>query len=100
MQYLLEQQPAMIDFGGLESLAVKAAAKTLPVNVDLFLVVINTRFYLSIRRLKESFWAFVDVTYKRIVYQSYCDTFTVLIERRRWVSFMLETSLLYAIARY
>ena len=56
MRYLLEKQPAMIDFGcicHLENLALKAATKTLPVNIDSLLVDINTHFYLSIKRKED-----------------------------------------------
>ena len=44
--------------------------KSLPINVDLLLVDINTHFYMSVKRkdqLKE-FCDFVNVAYKRFLY--------------------------------
>ena len=52
VKYLQEKQPSLIDFGcicHLENLAVKAAVKTLPTNIDVLLVDINTHFYLSVK---------------------------------------------------
>lgn len=76
-------QPSLIDFGcicHLENLAVMAAVKTLPTNIDAFLVDINKHFYLSVKRKEEfkSFCDFVNVTYKVIL--SHVET--------RWLSLL------------
>ena len=45
VQYLRDKQPNVIDLGcicHLENLAIKAAIKCLPVNIDAFVVDINT----------------------------------------------------------
>ena len=67
MKHLCDHQPALINFGcicHLKSLTIKAACKTLPINVD-----INIHFYLSVKRKEEfkSFCNFVDVTCKKIL---------------------------------
>ena len=72
MKYLKEKQPSLVDFGcicHLENLAVKAAVKTLPTNIDAFLVDLNTHFYLSVKRKEEfkSFRDFVNINYKAIL---------------------------------
>ena len=70
--HMRENQPNLADFGcicHLENLAIKAAIKILPVNVENFLVDINTHFYLSVKRIEElkSFCEFVNVGYKQIL---------------------------------
>lgn len=62
----------MIDLGcicHLENLALKAAIKSLHINIDSLLVVINTHFYLSVKRKEEfkEFCDFVNITYKKIL---------------------------------
>ena len=72
VRHLRDQQPDVLDLGcicHLENLALKAAMKSLPINVDSLLVDINTHFYMSVKRkdqLKE-FCDFVNVTYKKIL---------------------------------
>ena len=83
VRYLKEKQPNLIDFGcicHLENLAVKAAMKTLPTNIDAFLVDINTFFYLSVKRKEDfkSFCEFVNISYKNIL--SHVET--------RWLSLL------------
>ena len=83
VKYLKEKQPSLVDFGcicHLENLAVKAAVKTLPTNVDAFLVDLNTHFYLSVKRKEEfkSFCDFVSINYKAIL--SHVET--------RWLSLL------------
>ena len=62
----------MFDLGcicHLENLALKAAMKSLPINIDSLLVDVNTHFYMSVKRkdqLKE-FCDFVNITYKKIL---------------------------------
>ena len=72
MKYLKDKQPSLVDFGcicHLENLAVKAAMKTLPANIDSFLVDINMHFYMSVKRKEEfkSFCDFVNINYKTIL---------------------------------
>ena len=66
VKHLKDKQPGLVDFGcicHLENLAVKAVVKTLPTNIDAFLVDINTHFYLSVKRKEEfkSFCEFVSI---------------------------------------
>ena len=87
VRYLRDKQPNLTDFGcicHLENLAIKAAIKVLPVNVDTLLVDINTHFYLSIKRKEEfkTFCEFVNVTYKQIL--SHVET--------RWLSLLRVVS--------
>ena len=68
---LKEKQPNLLDFGcicDLENLAVKAAMKILPTDIDALLVDINTFFYLSVKWKEEfkSFCEFVNIGYKSI----------------------------------
>lgn len=72
VKHLRDHQPALIDYGcicHLESLAIKAACKTLPIKVESLLVDLNTHFCLSMKKNEEfkSFCAFVDVTNKKIL---------------------------------
>ena len=72
VRYLRDKQPNVIDLGcicHLENLAIKAAIKCLPVNIDAFVVDINTHFYLSVNRKQElkAFCEFVQSTYKQIL---------------------------------
>ena len=83
VKHLRSKQPNLIDFGcicHLENLAIKAALKVLPVNIDNLMVDINTHFYLSIKRKEEfkSFCEFVNVGYKKIL--SHVET--------RWLSLL------------
>lgn len=83
VKYLKDKQPSLVDFGcicHLENLAVKAAMKTLPANIDSFLVDINTHFYMSVKRKEEfkSFCDFVNINYKTIL--SHVET--------RWLSLL------------
>ena len=69
VRHLRDKQPDLGCICHLENLALKAAVKSLPINVDSLLVDINTRFYMSVKRkdqLKE-FCDFVNVTYKKIL---------------------------------
>ena len=72
VRHLQDQQPDMFDLGcicHLENLALKAAMKSLPINIDSLLVDLNTHFYMSVKRkdqLKE-FCDFVNITYKKIL---------------------------------
>ena len=53
VRHLRDQQPDVLDLGcicHLENLALKAAMKSLPINVDSLLVDINTHFYMSVKR--------------------------------------------------
>ena len=75
VKHLKEKQPNLLDFGcicHLENLAVKAAMKTLPTDIDALLVDINTFFYLSVKRKGEfkSFCEFVNIGYKSILSRS------------------------------
>lgn len=72
VRHLKDKQPNLVDLGcicHLENLALKAAVKCLPVNVDSLMVDINTHFYLSVKRKEEfnEFCDFVDVSYKKIL---------------------------------
>ena len=79
VKHLKEKQPNLLDFGcicHLENLAVKAAMKTLPTDIDALptdidalLVDINTFFYLCVKRKEEfkSFCEFVNIGYKSIL---------------------------------
>ncbi len=53
VRHLRDKQPNVVDLLGcichLENLVIKAAIKVLPVNIDTFLVDINTHFYMSIK---------------------------------------------------
>lgn len=72
LRYLKDKQSNLIDLGcicHLENLALKAAMKCLPINVDSLMVDINTHFYLSVKRKEEfkSFCDFVNISYKKIL---------------------------------
>ena len=72
VKHLKDIQPGLVDFGcicHLENLAVKVAVKTLPTNIDAFLVDISTHFYLSVKRKEDfkSFCEFVSINYKTIL---------------------------------
>ena len=93
VKYLKEKQPSLVDFGcicHLENLAIKAAVKTLPTNIDAFLVDLNTHFYLSVKRKEEfkSFCDFVSINYKAIL--SHVET--------RWLSLLRVISSLGTVA--
>ena len=83
VRHLRDKQPDLLDLGCIchvENLALKAAMKSLPFNVDSLLVDISTHFYMSVKRkdqLKE-FCDFVNVTYKKIL--SHVET--------RWLSLL------------
>ena len=83
VRHLLDRQQNLVDMGcicHIENLAVKAAVKVLPINIDALLVDINTHFYLSVKRKEEfkSFCEFVNVTHKQIL--SHVET--------RWLSLL------------
>ena len=72
VRHLREQQADLLDLGcicHLENLAVKAAMKSLPINIDAFLVDINTHFYLSVKWKDQfkDFCDFVNDTYRKIL---------------------------------
>ena len=72
MRYLRDKQPNVIDLCcncHLENLAIKAALKCLPVNIDALVVDINTYFYLSVKKNQQlkAFCEFVQSTYKQIL---------------------------------
>ena len=92
VKHLKDQQPGLLDLGcicHLENLALKAAMKTLPINIDSLLVDINTHFYLSVKRKEEfkGFCDFVEVNYKKIL--SHVET--------RWLSLLFNS--LHALGR-
>ena len=72
VRHLQDQQPDVLNLGcicHLENLALKAAVKSLHINVDSLLANINTHFYMSIKwkdQLKV-FCDFVNVIYKKIL---------------------------------
>ena len=56
VRHLQNQQPDMFDLGcicHLENLALKAAMKSLPINIDSLLVDLNTHFYMSVKTYKK-----------------------------------------------
>ncbi len=64
VRHLRDKQPNVVNLECICHLAIKAAIKVLPVNIEAFIVDINTHFYLSIKRKEEflSFCEFVSVS--------------------------------------